>query len=204
MRVLGIDPSYSRSGIVVLDSEQGVIASDSISVPQVVKKGSIYQFSVSFPAAVWHARECLSWLESQDVGRLDAVFIEYPALSSAMGAWLLPLQCMLYDVMGCESMEAVPFYLLPPTAINSYVLPKKPKLKKGEIPTELWVKPTGKVAKQMIVDWVGREYGLECDHDVASAVVLAHLGVGILDGSITHIKHQLVDRWYSLGEGVVL
>ena len=200
MQVLGIDPSYSRSGIALLSDSDGVLSYSSISIPSVVKRGSIYQFSVSFPASVWHARECIEWWVSQGFGSVDAIFMEYPALSSAMGAWLLPLQCSFYRELDVAGYGSVPFYLVPPTAINSYVLPKKPKLKRGEVPEVPWVKPTGKVAKQMIVDWVRDRYGVECDHDEASAVVLGHLGLGVLRGDFSQLKVQLVDRWYSLGE----
>lgn len=203
MVVLGIDPSYSRSGLCLMDESGVVVAHESVVVPSVVKVGSIYQFSVSFPAAVWHARECLSWVRSQLSGDdvLGGVFMEYPALSSRMGAWLLPLQCMMYTELGGSEFSGVPFYLIPPTSINSLVLPKKPKLRKGEVPAELWVKPTGKVAKRMIEDWVDSRYGVVCDHDVASGVVLAAIGLGLLGVDVgldvSGIKFQLVDRWYA-------
>lgn len=194
-QLVGIDPSFSRSGLCVLDTAEGVVGYTSISVPDVLKVGSIYQFSGSFVSAQWHALECVSWLESLGVGGFDAFFIEYPALSSPMGAWLLPLQCMLYSALGESCYGDVPFYLIPPTAINSLVLPKKPKLKKGEIPAVPWVKPTKEAAKKLIVEWVQSRYGVICNHDEASAVVLAHIGELILGGS-SAVKFQLVNRDY--------
>lgn len=199
--LVGIDPSFSRSGLSVLSSEGDVVACTSVEVPDVLKKGSIYQFSGSFAAAEWHARECVSWLSSLGLtGGFDAFFVEYPALSSPMGAWLLPLQCMLYSALGRSDLATVPMYLMPPTAINSFVLPKKPKLKKGEIPEVPWVKPTKQEAKGLIVRWVLDHYGVECNHDEASAVVLAHLGRGVLAGT-SNVKYQLLHRDYDLGIG---
>lgn len=197
-RLIGLDPSFSRSGLCILNTETGVEAVTSISVPDVLKVGSIYQFSASFPSAEWHAREVVSWLDSYHEGGFDGLFMEYPALSSPMGAWLLPLQCMLYSVMGHGCYSTLSFYVIPPTAINSLVLPKKPKLKKGEIPLVPWVKPTKEAAKKLIVEWVREHFGVVCDHDEASAVVLAHLGVSILEGS-SQVKYQLISRDYDFG-----
>ena len=45
MRVLGIDPSFTRTGLSILDSELGVIAYTSIEVPKVLKEGgNIFHF----------------------------------------------------------------------------------------------------------------------------------------------------------------
>lgn len=198
--VVGIDPSFSRSGLCVLSSNKDIVWTNSVEVPDVLKKGSIYQFSGSFAAAEWHARECVEWLDFLDISAIDAFFIEYPALSSSMGAWLLPLQCMLYTALGRGAYVNVPIYLMPPTAINSFILPKKPKLKKGEIPAVPWVKPTKQQAKQLIVKWVEEHYGVSVNHDEASAVVLAHLGFGVLDGT-SKVKYQLLNRDYDLSLG---
>lgn len=37
MRVLGIDPSFTRTGLSILDSDLGVTAYTSIEVPRVLK-----------------------------------------------------------------------------------------------------------------------------------------------------------------------
>lgn len=206
MVILAIDPSFSRSGLCLLDSEDGVIAITSISVPKVHKEGTIFQFSNSFPAAVWHARAIKEWVDEYSVC-LDAVFMESPALGSASGGYLLPLQCMMYtefeSVLSASSYDApedahsVPFYLISPTAINSIVRPKKAKKrpKKGEIPEEPSHKISKEEGKRMIVDWVGAQYGLHLNHDEASAVILAYIGYMILRGEYKN-TYQLCNRWY--------
>lgn len=206
MVIIAVDPSFSRSGLCLLDSEDGVIATTSISVPKVHKEGTIFQFYNSFPAAVWHARAIKEWVEEYAV-RLDAVFMEYSALSSQSGPYLLPLQCMMYtefeSVLSASSYDApedarsVPFYLIPPTAINSIVRPKKAKKrpKKGEIPEEPPHKISKEEGKRMIVDWVDAQYGLRLNHDEASAVILAYIGYMILRGEYKN-TYQLCNRWY--------
>lgn len=42
MRVLGIDPSFSRSGVCLLDSDLGVVGYTSIEVPKVLKEGGLF------------------------------------------------------------------------------------------------------------------------------------------------------------------
>ena len=206
MVIIAVDPSFSRSGLCLLDSEDGVIATTSISVPKVHKEGTIFQFYNSFPAAVWHARAIKEWVEEYAV-RLDAVFMEYSALSSQSGPYLLPLQCMMYtefeSVLSASSYDApeeahsVPFYLIPPTAINSIVRPKKAKKrpKKGEIPEEPSHKISKEEGKRLIVDWVDAQYGLHLNHDEASAVILAYIGYMILRGEYKN-TYQLCNRWY--------
>lgn len=206
MIVLAVDGSYSRTGLCLLDSEDGVIGVTSISVPKVHKEGTIFQFSNSFPAAVWHARAIKEWVDEYSV-RLDAVFMESPALGSASGPYLLPLQCMMYtefeSMLSASSYNApedahsVPFYLIPPTAINSIVRPKKAKKrsKKGEIPEEPPHKISKEEGKRMIVDWVDAQYGLRLNHDEASAVILAYIGYMILRGEYKN-TYQLCNRWY--------
>lgn len=206
MVIIAVDPSFSRSGLCLLDSEDGVIATTSISVPKVHKEGTIFQFYNSFPAAVWHARAIKEWVEEYAV-RLDAVFMEYSALSSQSGPYLLPLQCMMYtefeSVLSAssynvpEEAHSVPFYLIPPTAINSIVRPKKSKKrsKKGEIPEEPPHKISKEEGKRMIVDWVDAQYGLRLNHDEASAVILAYIGYMILRGEYKN-TYQLCNRWY--------
>lgn len=206
MIVMSVDGSYSRTGVCLLDSEDGVIATTSISVPKVHKEGTIFQFSNSFPAAVWHARAIKEWVDEYAI-RLDAVFMEYPAMSSATGGYLVPLQCMMYtefeSVLSASSYDApeearsVPFYLIPPTAINSIVRPKKAKKrpKKGEIPEEPPHKSSKEEGKRLIVDWVDAQYGLHLNHDEASAVILAYIGYMILRGEYKN-TYQLCNRWY--------
>jgi len=206
MVIIAVDPSFSRSGLCLLDSEDGVIATTSISVPKVHKEGTIFQFYNSFPAAVWHARAIKEWVEEYAV-RLDAVFMEYSALSSQSGPYLLPLQCMMYtefeSVLSASSYDApeeahsVPFYLIPPTAINSIVRPKKAKKrpKKGEIPEVPPHKISKEEGKRLIVDWVDAQYGLHLNHDEASAVILAYIGYMILRGEYKN-TYQLCNRWY--------
>lgn len=206
MVIIAVDPSFSRSGLCLLDSEDGVIATTSISVPKVHKEGTIFQFYNSFPAAVWHARAIKEWVEEYAV-RLDAVFMEYSALSSQSGPYLLPLQCMMYtefeSVLSASSYDtpedahSVPFYLIPPTAINSIVRPKKAKKRpnKGEIPEEPPHKISKEEGKRMIVDWVDAQYGLHLNHDEASAVILAYIGYMILRGEYKN-TYQLCNRWY--------
>lgn len=206
MVIIAVDPSFSRSGLCLLDSEDGVIATTSISVPKVHKEGTIFQFYNSFPAAVWHARAIKEWVEEYAV-RLDAVFMEYSALSSQSGPYLLPLQCMMYtefeSVLSAssynvpEEARSVPFYLIPPTAINSIVRPKKAKKrpKKGEIPEVPPHKISKEEGKRLIVDWVDAQYGLRLNHDEASAVILAYIGYMILRGEYKN-TYQLCNRWY--------
>ena len=206
MVIIAVDPSFSRSGLCLLDSEDGVIATTSISVPKVHKEGTIFQFYNSFPAAVWHARAIKEWVDEYDIC-LDAVFMEYPAMLSASGGYLLPLQCMMYtefeSVLSALSYDApedahsVPFYLIPPTAINSIVRPKKAKKrpKKGEIPEVPPHKISKEEGKRLIVDWVDAQYGLRLNHDEASAVILAYIGYMILRGEYKN-TYQLCNRWY--------
>lgn len=207
MMLLGVDPSFSRTGMCLLDTDSNsVVGVSSLSVPKVHKEGTIFQFSNSFPAAKWHATEVLKWVDEYAVS-LDAVFIEYSALSSRSGGYLLPLQCMMYtefeSVLSASSYDApeearsVPFYLIPPTAINSIVRPKKvqKRPKKGEIPEVPPHKISKEEGKRMIVDWVDAQYGLRLNHDEASAVILAYIGYMILRGEYKN-TYQLCNRWY--------
>lgn len=211
MRVLGIDPSFSRSGVCLLDSDLGVVGYTSIEVPKVLKEGgNIFHFDKSFQAATWHAKVVRSWLVEYD-DSVDAVFIEYPGMGSPSGPYLLPLQCMLYTEfqdlrkfstvgqstshLGPFSPHTVDFYLIPPTAINSLVRPStaKKRAKKGEIPEVPPKKISKEDGKKLIVQWVLDHYSIAMNHDEASAVILAAIGLDILAGTYKK-TYQLCPR----------
>lgn len=211
MRVLGIDPSFTRTGLSILDSELGVIAYTSIEVPKVLKEGgNIFHFDKSFQAATWHAKAVRSWLTEYD-DSVDAVFVEMPAMLSGSGPYLLPLQCMLYtefqdlrkySTAGLSTSHSGPFsphtadfYLIPPTAINSLVRPStaKKRAKKGEIPEAPPKKISKEEGKKLIVQWVLDHYSIAMNHDEASAVILAAIGLDILAG-IYKKTYQLCPR----------
>lgn len=197
MRIFGIDPSFTRTGLCIL--ADGVVeAVTSVEVPSVVKSSSIFHLGSSFPAALWHARQCREFLAEYD-DMADAVFVEAPAVGSASGGYLLPLQSMLYSEFGSLGLGVLPFYLLPPSAINSLVLPKKSKkkLKPGEIPEKLELPISKAQAKGMIVSWVEERYGVSLNHDEASAVVLAHIGAEVLSGKYKK-SYSLCERWYNV------
>lgn len=211
MRVLGIDPSFSRSGVCLLDSDSGVVGYTSIEVPKVLKEGgNIFHFDKSFQAATWHAKAVRSWLAEYD-DSVDAVFIEYPGMGSPSGPYLLPLQCMLYTEFqdlrkystaglikshsGLFSLPTADFYLIPPTAINSLVRPStvKKRAKKGEIPEAPPKKISKEEGKKLIVQWVLDHYSIAMNHDEASAVILAAIGLDILAGTYKK-TYQLCPR----------
>ena len=204
--LLGVDPSYTRTGLCLLDEVSGAVVSNtSISIPDIFRGGSVYSYRVSFPVSLLHAHQCFSWVE--DMGYRDditAICIEMPAYSTMVGVHLLPLQCLFYAYTRMQSFcSSAPMFLIPPSAINSLVLPKRTKKAKDMMSAESEavfsdvVIPEGGFStpqkKKLIVSWVSRIYGVDMNHDEASSVVLAHIGRLIMAGQYRGSYERLDD-----------
>lgn len=213
---LGVDPSYTRTGLSLLDESQGVVlASTSVSIPQLFRGGSVYSYRVAFPVSLLHAHQCFSWVEEMGFkDDISTICMEMPAYSTMVGVHLLPLQCLFYAYTRMQSFcSNTPFYLIPPSAINSLVLPKRGKRGKGSMSkesSELFMDvevPEGGFStpqkKKLIVSWVSGTYGVDVNHDEASSIVLAHIGRLIMAGQYTGSYERLDDSkfWHRVLSG---
>lgn len=194
---IGIDPSYSRTGMCLL--VDGVVTvSESVEVPDILKTGSIYNIASCMQAASWLGRrvgETLrDWCSSVGSG-LSGVVVEIPAAQSLPGPYLFLIQQALY----AEYPRDVMVWLVPPTAINGMVFP--PRKRKPRTKAELaeWVPEPrmSKVAmKAEILRWARERYGGELvlsNHDEASAAVLCGIGAEIYSG-VYKKTYRVLDR----------
>lgn len=189
MIVLGVDPSYTRSGLVLYDTDRDeVLSYYSLEVPKVLKGGSnVYKLDVSFRCALWHGDSIRRWVEDSGYA-IGGLVVEYPAVSSQSGGYLLPLQCMLYIAFRDYGGGMLRFAMLPPTAINSYMFPRHKV--GGKMVSELRTLRTVE-RKRRIVSWVRGRYGISMDHDSASAVVLGYLYREYLSGGYTGVLYEV-------------
>lgn len=184
---IGIDPSYSRTGMCLLVDGVATV-SESVEVPDILKTGSIYNIASCMQAASWlgaRVGETLrDWCGLVGSG-LSGVVVEIPAAQSLPGPYLFLIQQALY----VEYPRDVRVWLVPPTAINGMVFP--PRKRKPRTKAELaeWVPEPrmSKVAmKAEILRWAKEHYGGEqvlSNHDEASAAVLCGIGELILVGA---------------------
>lgn len=171
--VVGIDPSFTRTGLSVLDTESRVVVTtQSIQVPNSLKQGKLYTLPSALIASNWLANSVGSFLSA--VGDISAVCVEVPVVRSFAGPFLLLIQQAMYSVYPAS----VPVFLVTPKAINSVALPKKGDSKDYIPPSRM---STTQI-KKLVVKFVADNFILDrsINHDEASAVVLSYIGGLIL------------------------
>lgn len=119
MFYLGIDPSFTRTGIAVVEREAGTYtlhAAMSISAPKF--ESDIYQIDVTLKASHWLAAAIMQqveeWCRELDI---TACCIEFPVLATESGAYLALIQQALYELY---PRLPVPVYGVSANAIGSY------------------------------------------------------------------------------------
>lgn len=146
MIIKAIDPSYTRTGVAIVEvTEPGikVLAYTSIKVTD----KSVYDLSMTLKMAEQLATQIIEFGSDY---KIDNYAIEYPVLATHSGAYLGLIQQALYSKWG-----KAPVYMLPAQAINSYTKAK---------------------SKTDIVNYVKanfQELSSKINHDEASAIVLA-------------------------------
>nr|DAJ54801.1 MAG TPA: HOLLIDAY JUNCTION RESOLVASE [Caudoviricetes sp.] len=171
--VVGIDPSFTRTGLSVLDTDSRVVVSaQSVKVPDSLKQGKLYTLPSALIASNWLAGSVGSILSN--VGDVSAICVEVPVVRSFAGPFLLLIQQALFSVYPVS----VPVFLVPPKAINGIALPKRGETKDYVPPSRL---STSRI-KKMVVGFVADNFILDqsINHDEASAVVLSYIGGLIL------------------------
>lgn len=150
MIVIGIDPSYTRTGVSIL-REDGTLRLVSISSEDknatniVVAMEEAFRISKKLKSIIWEA------MQEDDV----IIGVEYPILATRLGAYLGIITSKLDSLF--RSLKCEHVFYLPSVAIKAHV--------KYENKTELvnWVKSSDIVKK------------FNGNHDEASAVVLGFL-----------------------------
>lgn len=174
---IGIDPSYTKTGLALL-SGTSVIGASFCSAPSEYRpvgvQKAMYQLEFAIPSArsiaygiKAYMDRCQSYALYHDL-TISAAVIEYPVLATRSGAYLGLIQQAFYDVLQIFP-QPFPVYAVPSMAISSFT---KAKLKTK---TELvqHCKSLYKTPKAL-------------DHDRWSAVVLAHIGQQIVTQTYKH------------------
>lgn len=119
MFYIGIDPSFTRTGIAVVErTDHGyrLHAADSISAPKY--DSDIYQIDVTLKASQWLAVAIMErvseWSKQYDI---TACCIEFPVLRTESGAYLALIQQALFERY---PSLACPVYGVSANAIGSY------------------------------------------------------------------------------------
>lgn len=147
MRIVGIDPSFTSTGIAVTDDLE-YVASLAIH-----SGGSIYEGADHLHRACMHITEQVEkFVTKYDP---DYVIMEYPAQSKS-GFYLMTLQGWILSRLLTTNAE---IYIVPPTACDSFI--KNKEHRKSFIVN--YCKDN---------DWVPK---IRINNDICTAVVLTHL-----------------------------
>ena len=118
MFYIGIDPSFTRTGLAVVERDVGVFTlheAVSISAPKL--EDDIYQIDITLRSSRWLAVAIMEqldkWLKEYDI---TAICIEFPVLRTESGAYLALIQQALYERYDALT---VPVYGVSANAIGS-------------------------------------------------------------------------------------
>ena len=159
VNILGIDPSFSRTGLSFYDS-QGKCTTKSIT-----KAGLNYKIDTCLQHAAEEARELQNFINSLDLEESINVIYEYPVMASRSGAYLAVLMAKFDSMLkslGRKGLVKSIIYV-PPTAVPAYT----GILKKN---------------KTEIVNYAKTLEEARFNHDEATAIILSKIGDDILKG----------------------
>lgn len=161
MKILGLDISYSRTGMAVVDTATiSILAYTDCSA----SKKAVYDLSTSLKLAEDLSVKIKEFIDSNVI---DCICVEYPVLATRSGAYLGLIQQALYP-----KWPNCPVYMVPSQAINSFT---KNKVK----------------SKTFLVEWVKERFKIRLNHDIASAVILAMLCQAYLNGEYKNTVNLL-------------
>lgn len=157
--MLGIDPSFSRTGLAFYDS-QGECTTKSIS-----KAGLNYKIDTCLQHAAEEAKELQTFIQGLNLEEPIDVVYEYPVMASRSGAYLAVLMAkfdsMLKGLARKGLIKTITY--VPPTAVPAYT----GILKKN---------------KTEIVAFAKQLENSRFNHDEATAIILVKIGSDILRG----------------------
>jgi len=166
--ILGIDPSYTRTGVSVLNPDTSfILLCKSLSVT----KKSVYQLPQTMTYANILADQL--WFDIS-ITKPSVISIEYPVLATRSGAYLGLIQQALFDILKFYKVSARVF-LFPSQAITSVTRCRT----KSDLVT--WCKSK----------FIFHEDILKFNHDEASAMVLAHLADLVIGGAYKNSYFEL-------------
>lgn len=164
--IIGIDPSYTGTGICVCNDDGSYIKSRRFA-----SKESVYESIASAQRGAHKVsdfiKEVVEEYPSNDVN----IIIEYPAFATASGAFLGILNGWLGKLL-LDDFELRSICWLPPIACNSYI----------------GLKSSGKKTedKKRLVEYVMENYGVpKMSHDEATALIFTHIFNDIIHGKYT-------------------
>ena len=173
MIVIGIDPSFTRTGVSVCEfteSSFSVLDKYSISIPDDLKKAAhgksvrsksdVYDLENTVRSSRWLANIIGKYIDycKSRFGCVDALAVEYPALATRSGAYLGFIQQAIYDEVISRFEGELSVVALTPTATKSL---------------------TKYTTKSELVIWCKSNFDLShlksVNHDEATAMVLSYL-----------------------------
>lgn len=148
MTIIGIDPSFSRTGLCILKESEYTLKSFSVS------NGLVYDISETMKLSRKLTKLIMDEVESI---KPDIIIIEYPILSTRSGSYLGLIQQAMFDRL-CEYSKnnSVLYYLLPAQAVNSVTKAKN---------------------KTAIINWCKSHLKItqKINHDEATSAVLTYI-----------------------------
>ena len=161
--IIGIDPSFTGTGICVCRDDGSYIESLRFS-----SKVPVYESIASAQCGAHKVSDFINDVVSKYKDEEVNVVIEYPAFATASGAFLGILNGWLGKLLH-DNFNFNSVCWLPPIACNSYI-----GLKSSGNKTE---------DKKRLVEYVMDNYGVpKMSHDEATALIFTHIFTDIING----------------------
>lgn len=165
--IVGIDPSFTGTGIVVCKDDGSLIESHRFTSHEPVFTSIASAQRGADKVSVFLKDIITKYCYFEDVD----VVIEYPAFATSSGAFLGILNGWLGKLLH-DDVKVRSVCWIPPIACNTYIHLKSTKKKTED--------------KKALVEYVIKNYGVpKMSHDEASALIFVHIFIDIINGAYT-------------------